>query len=231
MKKLFLVVLTLTMLSLNACSSSSSTDPSIESTPEMTETMDYNDETEVMTNSKTYNFTVNLYSKDKFFIEQEYVNDSMTTKMYVDGDKLSIITENEDSSSIMIMDEEFMYMLMPEEMTAMMWPIDPEMEDEDEEEYGITEDDPEIYNTYLNTGSEMIDGKSYEYEEYSVDGQGIKYYFENDTLKYMRTFSIEDDMEYLIKIIDYGTDFSDSVFDVPEGYTIIDASSMGYDME
>jgi hypothetical protein len=216
----------LAMLSLNACSSSTTSDPSTDSTTEVNDQVE--DNVEVITSSKTYNFTNGLYANEKFFIEQEYMDGTMYTKMYVDGDKFSMTSENEGSSSIMIMNDEFMYMLMPESMTAMMWPFDPEMEDEN---YEIVEEDAEIYNTVVNSGSEMIDGKNYEYEEFSVDGQGIKYYFDKDKLVYMKTFSITDGMEYIIKILDYGTNFDNSVFEVPEGYTIIDSSDMGFDME
>jgi hypothetical protein len=218
----------LAMLSLNACSSSDTTDPSTDSTTDVNDQVE--DNTEVITSSKTFNFTNGLYANEKFFIEQEYLDGSMYSKMYVDGDKFSMTSENEGSSSIMIMNDEFMYMLMPETMTAMVWPIEPEMEDE-EENYEIVEDDAEIYNTVVNSGTEMVDGKNYEYEEFSVDGQGIKYYFEKDRLVYMKTFSTTDGMEFIIKIIDYGTDFDDSVFEVPESYTVIDSSDMGFDME
>lgn len=92
----------------------------------------------------------------------------------------------------------------------------------------ISEDQlKEMENQEYTTGKETIDGTEYEYEEYKDQEIGIseRYYFSGSDLKYVKSID-EDGEEEIMKIIKLSSDVDSAIFNVPEGYQVIDASSL-----
>ena len=76
-----------------------------------------------------------------------------------------------------------------------------------------------IKEAVFETGKEEIDGKKYDTETYPMeDGSKETYFFEGDTLKYLKTVDGND--ELLLKIIELSNKVDSSLFEVPSDYEL-----------
>jgi hypothetical protein len=74
--------------------------------------------------------------------------------------------------------------------------------------------------TYIGGGSGDFNGRTYNYNEYKdINGSQIFYYMDGGSLKGMRT--VENGETVDIEIIAFDGNVSDSVFDIPSDYEII----------
>lgn len=66
------------------------------------------------------------------------------------------------------------------------------------------------------TGTVEIDGESYDYEQFPVDGATVRYCFAGDTLRYMLTK--KEDKESTLEVVSLTNSVPDSIYDIPAGY-------------
>lgn len=96
----------------------------------------------------------------------------------------------------------------------------------DIDSYKLTISKKTIDNSFITTGMQKVDEVDYYYEEYSAnDGNDTKlrYYFDGDTLKFIKTIS-SDGTETLLKIEELSKKTYDTMFDIPSDYTQNDLS-------
>lgn len=74
---------------------------------------------------------------------------------------------------------------------------------------------------YKGSGNEEYNGKAYDFEEYSFASGTIKVYYDSDTPVYFVS-TTNSGKESVITINKLTTDVSDEIFNIPDGYKIID---------
>ena len=72
----------------------------------------------------------------------------------------------------------------------------------------------------LKTGTRDIDGKTYDTEEWILDGAASVFCFDGDELVYM--IGVFDGMEMTMKIVEASDSVDDSLFEIPEDYTVME---------
>lgn len=68
----------------------------------------------------------------------------------------------------------------------------------------------------MTTGTVDIDGKTYDYEQFTVDDATVRYCFEGGTLKYMLTS--KDGKDSRLEVIALMDSVPDNIYDIPAGY-------------
>ena len=72
----------------------------------------------------------------------------------------------------------------------------------------------------FKTGTREIDGKTYDTEEWIVDGAASIFCFDGDDLAYM--IGVFEGEEMVMKIVEASEKVDDSLFEIPEDYTMMD---------
>ena len=72
----------------------------------------------------------------------------------------------------------------------------------------------------FQTGTREIDGKTYDTEELIVEGASAIYCFDGDDLAYI--ISSFEGQEAVMKIVEATDKVDDSLFEIPEGYTMME---------
>lgn len=202
MKKIITVILILILaFALVACGNSNNDEPSEDNPPSKTKTLEMFNE---YISGGSYTMTTKLEVEGLETIQVSAVKDGM---IYSESEVMGI-------KSIMIIKDDVQYLLDPESKTCMKMSV-------------ITDDATEIfaeeaanYETAVNTGSETINGKSYDYEEFEVEGIAAKYYYDGDDLKYM-TSSIEGEV-YMIEVVSFEKGAAAELFEIPEDYMVME---------
>ena len=122
--------------------------------------------------------------------------------------------EMDGATSIMIMKGDEQYILDPSTKTCMKMSV------LTEEATEMFADEAESYEVVASSGSEEVDGKTYDYEEYLVEDTSVKYYFDGKDLKYIVT-SMEGE-SYTAEIISLESGADDSLFEIPDDYTMLE---------
>jgi outer membrane lipoprotein-sorting protein len=144
--------------------------------------------------------------------------DTMTTKVWLKGEKMKFESEVEGETSITIIDgeEEVMYMYMPDENMAYKMDMSNAPESAVEETEGILDYD------YTIIGTETVDGKSCLVVEWTVEGIASKMWVWKDKgfpIK-MESTTPQGKMTIEYKNIQF-VNISDSEFELPAGVQII----------
>lgn len=72
----------------------------------------------------------------------------------------------------------------------------------------------------LIEGTRIIDGKTYETEEWVIEGASTIMCFDGNDLAYM--IGVVDGMESILKVIEISSDVDDSLFEIPADYTVME---------
>ena len=73
---------------------------------------------------------------------------------------------------------------------------------------------------YLYSSTREIDGKTYDTEEWIVEGASSIMCFDGDNLAYM--IGAFEGEEVVMKIIEVSDDVDDSLFEIPDDYTLME---------
>lgn len=182
--------------------------------------------------SKTYDLLSKVFSGDSYIMSFEGEMDlgegteSTTLTVAVKGnDVYTDIDATSQHISVIIKDNTTYVVSHDEKMC-----ITTEGENESliDNDMLISKDElKEMESQEYTTGKETIDGTEYEYEEYKDEEIGIseRYYFSGSDLKYIKSID-EDGEEEIMKIIKLSSEVDEAIFNVPEGYQVIDSSSL-----
>ena len=159
------------------------------------------------------------FTDDKMYMEYEMEMEGMKMTMISasKGDKTYSETIIDGvSSGVSIMDGETMYtidhaskMVMKMELTADAQTIAGEI---------LEEEDVDMAD--LKTGTYTIDGKTYDTEEWVVDGAASIMCFDGDDLAYM--VGVFEGEEMIMKIVEISDKVDDKLFEIPEDYALME---------
>ena len=147
-------------------------------------------------------------------MEMEVEGMSVTTTSAVKGDMMYTKSNTGGIESIMIMKDSKQYVLDPSSKTCIVMSMDIANTSE------MFAEEAANYETAAETGSVDIEGTTYDYEAFDVEGVTAKYCFDGDEMKYIIT-SMEGE-EYTIKIISMEKGADASLFEVPGDYTVME---------
>ena len=84
----------------------------------------------------------------------------------------------------------------------------------------IFSDEAENYEVAVNTGKTDYNGKTYDYEEFMVEGESVQYLFEGDDLKVIK--ATVDGTASFIEVVSFKKGVDKSLFEVPVGYSVME---------
>lgn len=166
--------------------------------------------------SKTYNAMMSLYEGDtyKMVIAGESDDQQLEITTAKKGDKMYMSMKDNSDEMIAIIKDGKSYIIMPSEKQYMETEI-PEGEDPLAKAALVTDEELKtMKDAEYKTGKEEINGTEYDYEEYTEDEVSIRYYFEGNTLKYIKDVSSKE----VTEVKEITSNVPDSLFDVPSEY-------------
>lgn len=210
MKKIYMLLLAMMMaLSITACGSSDG------GTGE-TDTAAQQSGEETVAATKTLAYFNEYVSGGSYTMEMktEYEGIETTNKSASKDDMLYTESDMNGTQSIMIMRDGYQYILDPSSKTCVKMSLDMASTTE------MFADEAANYETAVTTGTEEINGASYDYEEFEVEGASVKYYFDGKALKYIST--VMEGETYLMEIVSMEKGADASLFDIPADYTVVE---------
>lgn len=209
MKKLLAILLTMVLMTaFSACGGNTGEEGGSgeSSSPEVNES-----------STKTLGYFNDYLIDGEYTMETQMEVEGISTVGFyaVKGDMLYSKSEMDGVTSIMISKDGAQYILDPATKSCIKMSVDmAEISEMFAEEAGN-------YETALNTGTIDIEGVTYEYEEFTVEESATaKYCYDGDELKYIITAM--DDEEYTMEILSMKKGADQSLFEIPEGYSILE---------
>ena len=166
--------------------------------------------------TKTLAYFNEYVSDGEYTMEMEMEVEGMpvTTTSAVKGDMMYTKSNTGGMESSMIMKDGKQYVLDPSSKTCIVMSMDIAETSE------MFAEEAANYEVAAETGSIDIEGVSYDYEAFDIEGITAKYCFDGDELKYIIT-SMEGD-EYTIKITSLEKGADASLFEIPGDYTVME---------
>ena len=171
---------------------------------------------EAMVGTKTMAYFMKYMMDGAYTMETQSEFDGVTTVGMTAAKDGMTYTESEvnGATSISIMKDDSMYVLDTASKICIKMPL--EMAEAQE----IFAEEAEHYETAVSTGETEVKGTLCFYEEFDVEGISVKYCFVGDDLKYMVTEM--EGSEYIMEILKMEQGADDSLFEIPEGYTMME---------
>lgn len=168
-------------------------------------------------NTKTGRF-YSGFSDGKIYMEYEmdYYGTLMNVKTAtLDGKTYSESTIDGQSMGASIMDGEYMYTIYHADKTV--YKMDMPKTAMETVKTMISEEDVNL--SALKTGTREIDGKTYDTEDFGIDGTASIMCFDGDRLAYMIAGSGEEEM--ILKIVRADNNVDEALFKIPSDYEIV----------
>jgi predicted small lipoprotein YifL len=163
---------------------------------------------------------LNIIKSEKYFIKyrmnMEGVNNEIS--MAVDGKNIAMSSKNGEEITNVVIKDGSTYMINDTEKTVFVVPND---ENETTIQEPITAYDELPIN---GEGTGEFLGRNLKYEEYEINGEYIRYYFDND--KIVGIESADDSGKYYIEILELTQDIPTEMFNIPTDYTVTDMSEL-----
>jgi len=149
--------------------------------------------------------------------EMEMEGQTMTMISVTDGDRNYSETKmGGESMGVSIMDGEDMYTIDHASKMVVKMSIGASAQTI----AGAVLEESDVDMGDLKTGTREIDGKTYDTEEWVVEGAASIMCFDGDTLAYM--IGAFEGEEVVMKVIEVSNNVDDSLFVIPDGYTLIE---------
>lgn len=249
MKKIIALITVFTMLTaLSSCSSDAENKENIETTAAVTEAVTTSAETTTATEAESMTeetetpeentaISVDETKNDSLWaidmsnkiaqwennvnIQMSYEQDgiSMEIGMHTLGNKFKMYTDLAGLfNTTIIFDGTNTYLIDPATSTYCVDSSGAYNGESETDAYLISE---EAAESLTETGTEEINGETYIYEEYSIDGSLIRYYFtENAEIRYVGS-EVDGNMVYMDFTVEFADISDETPFTVPDGYTEI----------
>ncbi len=138
----------------------------------------------------------------------------MTMKSAYKGDMIYSESEYGGQKSIMVMKDGFQYIIdHNSKMVMKMQVVD------NGAVMDMFADEAANYETAAATGTTEYNGKSYDYEEFSLEGEAVQYLFDGNDLKIMKANVMG--IESIVEIISLEKGADAKLFEIPEDYQMI----------
>ena len=166
--------------------------------------------------TKTLEWFMNYAAEGSYTIKMKSEFDGMTTTSInaYDGDSIYSEAEAEGVKSISIIKDDAMYVLDPS--TKMCIKMGLEMAQTQE----IFADEAENYAAAVSSGEMTVKDVNCFYEEFSVEGESIKYCFDGDELRFM--LMTIDGSDCIMEILSAEKGADPSLFEIPADYSVME---------
>ena len=138
----------------------------------------------------------------------------MTMKSAYKGDMIYSESEYAGQKSIMVMKDGYQYIIDHSSKTVMKMQVV-----DNGAVMDMFADEAANYETAAASGTTEYNGKSYDYEEFTVEGETVQYLFDGNDLKIMKANVMGT--ESIVEIISLEKGADGKLFEIPEDYQMI----------
>ncbi len=218
MKKLLALLLTLIMVfSLTACGGGEETPTGGEEVQNQVENQEEQQQEELpAASTKTLAYFQKFLSGGEYTMEMKTTAEGMemTMKSAYKGDMIYSESDYQGQKSIMVMKDGYQYIIDEASKTVMkMHVVD------NGAVMDMFADEAANYETAVASGTTEYNGKSYDYEEFTVEGETVQYLFNGADLKIMKANVMGT--ESIVEIISLEKGADSKLFEIPEDYQMI----------
>ena len=219
MKKLFAILLSLIMVfSLAACGGGGEEPAGGEEVNNQAENQEEQQQEEKLpeASTKTLAYFQKFLSGGEYTMEMKTTAEGMemTMKSAYKGDMIYSESEYAGQKSIMVMKDGYQYIIDHSSKTVMKMQVV-----DNSAVMDMFADEAANYETAAASGETEYNGKSYDYEEFTVEGETVQYLFDGNDLKIMKANVMGT--ESIVEIISLEKGADAKLFEIPEDYQMI----------
>ena len=217
MKKLFAILLSLIMVfSLAACGGGGEEPAGGEEVNNQVENQEEQQQEEIpAASTKTLAYFQKFLSGGEYTMEMKTTAEGMTVvvKTSYKGDATYSESEFDGQKSCVLMKDDFQYIIDHNAKTVMkISALEATVQD-------VFADEAANYETAAASGTTEYNGKTYDYEEFTVEGETVQYLFDGNDLKIMKANVMGT--ESIVEIISLEKGADAKLFEIPEDYQVI----------
>lgn len=219
MKKLLSILLALTLVfSLAACGGGGEEPAGGEEVNNQVENQEEQQQEEKLpeASTKTLAYFQKFLSGGEYTMEMKTTAEGMemTMKSAYKGDMIYSESEYAGQKSIMVMKDGYQYIIDHSSKTVMKMQVV-----DNGAVMDMFADEAANYETAVASGETEYSGKSYDYEEFTVEGETVQYLFDGNDLKIMKANVMGT--ESIVEIISLEKGADAKLFEIPEDYQMI----------
>lgn len=217
MKKLIAILLSLIMVfSLAACGGGGEEPAGGEEVNNQVENQEQQQEEIPAASTKTLAYFQKFLSGGEYTMEMKTTAEGMemTMKSAYKGDMIYSESEYAGQKSIMVMKDGYQYIIDHSSKTVMKMQVV-----DNGAVMDMFSDEAANYETAAASGETEYNGKTYDYEEFTVEGETVQYLFDGNDLKIMKANVMGT--ESIVEIISLEKGADAKLFEIPEDYQII----------
>ena len=219
MKKLIAILLSLIMvLSLAACGGGGEEPAGGEEVNNQVENQEEQQQEEKLpeASTKTLAYFQKFLSGGEYTMEMKTTAEGMemTMKSAYKGDMIYSESEYAGQKSIMVMKDGYQYIIDHSSKTVMKMQVV-----DNGAVMDMFADEAANYETAAASGETEYNGKTYDYEEFAVEGETVQYLFDGNDLKIMKANVMGT--ESVVEIISLEKGADAKLFEIPEDYQMI----------
>ena len=217
MKKILAILLSLIMVfSLAACGGGGEEPAGGEEVNNQVENQEEQQQEEIpAASTKTLAYFQKFLSGGEYTMEMKTTAEGMemTMKSAYKGDMIYSESEYAGQKSIMVMKDGYQYIIDHNAKTVMkISALEATVKD-------VFADEAANYETVVASGETEYNGKTYDYEEFTVEGETVQYLFDGDELKIIKANVMGT--ESIVEIISLEKGANEKLFEIPEDYQMI----------
>ena len=218
MKKLIAILLGVIMVfSLAACGGNTENTTGGEEVNNQVENQEEQQQEEIpAASTKTLAYFQKFLSGGEYTMEMKTTAEGMemTMKSAYKGDMIYSESEYAGQKSIMVMKDGYQYIIDHSSKTVMKMQVV-----DNGAVMDMFADEAANYETAAASGETEYNGKTYDYEEFTVEGETVQYLFDGNDLKIMKANVMETESIVEILSLEKGADAK--LFEIPEDYQMI----------
>ena len=219
MKKLIAILLGVIMVfSLAACGGNTEKPSGGEEVNNQVENQEEQQQEEKLpeASTKTLAYFQKFLSGGEYTMEMKTTAEGMemTMKSAYKGDMIYSESEYAGQKSIMVMKDGYQYIIDHSSKTVMKMQVV-----DNGAVMDMFADEAANYETAVASGEMEYNGKSYDYEEFTVEGETVQYLFDGNDLKIMKANVMGT--ESVVEIISLEKGADEKLFEIPEDYQMI----------
>ena len=218
MKKILAILLSLIMVfSLVACGGGGEEPAGGEEVNNQVENQEEQQQEEIpAASTKTLAYFQKFLSGGEYTMEMKTTAEGMemTMKSAYKGDMIYSESEYAGQKSIMVMKDGYQYIIDHSSKTVMKMQVV-----DNGAVMDMFADEASNYETAVSSGTTEYNGKSYDYEEFTVEGETVQYLFDGDELKFIKASAEGEEGVVEILSLEKGADAK--LFEIPEDYQMI----------
>ena len=217
MKKILAILLSLIMVfSLAACGGGGEEPAGGEEVNNQVENQEQQQEEIPAASTKTLAYFQKFLSGGEYTMEMKTTAEGMemTMKSAYKGDMIYSESEYAGQKSIMVMKDGYQYIIDHSSKTVMKMQVV-----DNGAVMDMFADEAANYETAVSSGTTEYNGKTYDYEEFTVEGETVQYLFDGNDLKIMKANVMGT--ESIVEIISLEKGADAKLFEIPEDYQMI----------